>query len=272
MNTRLQRFFGQSWHIFPEAIEPLLLDVMRDSADEPASDPMDRRPAHDRNGDPIPAMEMTDDGIAIVPIHGPMVKGATGSDKHHFGVVSHDDIGDDLDDALAQGARAILLDINSPGGTVAGTPELAAKVDKIGGAVDVYSFNGQLSASAAEYFSAGVSARFGVASSISGCIGTILQTMDISKMLEMFGVTVNVFASGKYKATGNPYKPMSDEQRDYVRGLVKNLGAEFQDHMQAHRGLDSEHMQGQIFTGKQAVDIGLLDQLVQSRAEVLAMI
>lgn len=233
---------------------------------------MAKRPGHDRYGDAIPAMEMTDDGIAIVPVHGAMVKRATGSDKYRYGVTSHDDIEDDLDEALSRGARAILLDINSPGGTVAGTPELAAKVDKIGGVVDIYSFNGQLSASAAEYFSAGVAARFGVGSSINGSIGTILQTMDISRMLEQFGITVNLFTSGKYKATGNPVKPMTDEQREFVQGLVKNLGGQFKDHMQMHRPLKDEHLQGQVFTGQQALDIGLLDQLVSSRAEALSLI
>lgn len=271
MNNRIQRFFGQSWHICPDAIEPFLLSVARDSTEE-ESGPMAKRPAHDRYGDSIPALEMTDDGIAIVPVHGAMVKGATGSDKYRYGVTSHSDIEDDLDESLARGARAILLDINSPGGTVAGTPELAAKVDKIGGVVDIYSFNGQLSASAAEYFSAGVSARFGVRSSINGSIGTILQTLDISKMLDMMGVTVNVFASGKYKGTGNPVKPMTDDQREYVQSLVKKMGGEFKDHMQMHRPLQDEHLQGQVFTGQQALDIGLLDQIVSSRAEVLSLI
>lgn len=233
---------------------------------------MARRPQHDRYGDQIPAMEMTDDGIAIVPVHGAMVKGATGSDKYRYGVTSHQDIEDDLDEALSRGARAILLDINSPGGTVAGTPELAAKVDQIGGVVDIYSYNGHLSASAAEYFSAGVAARFGVHSSINGSIGTILQTVDISRMLERFGVTVNTFTSGKFKDTGNPTKPMTDEHREFLSGLVKVLGNEFKDHMQTHRPLKDEHLQGQVFTGRQALDIGLLDQIVSNRAEALSLI
>jgi signal peptide peptidase SppA len=288
----LQRFFSQDWHIYPAALDPLLLVLLSccvrpvaaspvaasaspsaHSADATREEPIARRPSHDAYGDEIPKMEITSSGLAIVPVHGPLLKGATGSDKKYYGVISHEDVADDLNQALAEGATKILLDINSPGGTVAGTPELAALIDEISGAVDLFSFNGQLSASAAEYLSAGAVARFGVSSSINGSIGTILQSVDFSRMLDSLGITVNLFTSGKFKGTGNPYVAMTDEQKDYLKSMVKTLGAEFAQHMTAHRpAMKPDQMQGQVFTGKQALEIGLLDQLVQSRAEAIRLI
>jgi len=273
----LSRFFSQPWHIQPAAIESLLLRLVEmESARHPLSDevePLDARPSHDCMGDPLAQMELLSSGLAIVPVHGPLVLGATGSDKKYYGVASHEDISADLDEAINQGAESILLDMNSPGGTVAGTPELAQKIDDLSAQVDIFSYNGQLCASAAEYLSAGVTARFGVGSSINGSIGTMLETVDISKLLERFGVTVNLFTSGKYKATGHLAKALTDDQREFLTTFVKNHGAEFAAHMQAHRpSLTAEHMQGQIFTGREAASIGLLDQLVSSRAEAIALI
>jgi signal peptide peptidase SppA len=282
----LQRFFTHDWHIYPAALDPLLLALcsvepvasFSSSSSSPSAHsagptPVAKRPTHDAYGDEIPRMEITSSGLAIVPVHGPLLKGATGSDKKFYGVTSHEDVADDLNDAMAHGATRILLDMNSPGGTVSGTPELAALIDEIAGAVDLFSFNGSLSASAAEYLSAGAVARFGVSSSINGSIGTILQTVDFSKLLDNLGIKVNLFTSGKYKGTGNPYVAMTDDQRDYLKSMVKTLGAEFADHMTAHRpAMKPDHMQGQVFTGKQALEIGLLDQLVQSRAEAIRLI
>lgn len=282
MNLRtLDRFFpADGWHILPAAFENLLLTVLQGGPQEYddegglAPSHRDRRPKVDYNGDEIQQMTVTEHGLAIVPIHGPLMKGATGSDKYYFGVISHEDVEADLDEAVAQGATDILLDINSPGGTVAGTPELAAKIDELAGsAVNLYSFNRGLSASAAEYLSAGASHRFAVESSINGSIGTILQTLDLSKMLENFGVKVHTFASGKYKGTGNPYTAMTDDQKDYLKSMVKQLGAGFAAHMQSHRpSMQSEHFQGQTFTAKEALAIGLTDETVRTRAEVLAAI
>lgn len=295
MNLRtLDRFFPpDGWHILPTAFENLLLTVLQQEREEPQRqvkawstgnsssyrDELERtveaRPKVDYWGDEIAQMTVTESGLAIVPIHGPLMKGARGSDKYYFGVISHEDVEADLDNAQAQGAHTILLDINSPGGTVAGTPELAAKIDELGGSPDlnVVSFNRGLSASAAEYLSAGASLRFATESSINGSIGTILQTVDLSKMLEQFGVTVHTFTSGKYKGTGNPYQAMTDDQKDYLKGMVKQLGAQFAAHMQSHRpSMQPEHFQGQTFTAKEARIIGLTDETVRTRAEVLAAI
>ena len=250
-----------------------MLSLVKDcgpSAEQPEY--VERRPTIDVWGDEISQMVLTDSGLAIVPVHGPLLNGATGSDKR-FGFISHQDVADDLDTAVAHGAEQILLDINSPGGTVAGTPELAAKIDGLAGAVDIFSFNRGLSASAAEYLSAGVTARFATASAVNGSIGTILQTMDVSKMLENFGVKVHTFASGKYKGMGNPYREMTDDERAFLKQWVSDLGAEFADHMKAHRpGMQAEHFQGQTFSTKEAISIGLIDAVVRSRDEVLQAI
>lgn len=273
MNARtLERFFSQDWNILPAAVEPMLLKLA--SAENTEREmKMPARPDHDAGGNELPKLEITPDGIAIVPIKGPLVHNATGEDKYWYNVIAHGDVADDLDQALAEGARAVLLDIDSPGGTVQGTEELAGKIDEVAGAVDVFSFNNGLCCSAAEYLSVGAVMRMGLPSSLNGSIGVILQTFDFSKMLERFGVTVNLFTSGKFKGTGHPAKALTDDQREYLQAHVKMMADEFKGHVRAHRpSMTDELMQGQTFTGKQALNIELLDQLVQRRSQALGLI
>lgn len=272
MNPRtLDRFFSQEWHILPDAAQTLLLSVMQ--LDEKSDgEPMDARPTHDVNGDAMPQLQVLDSGLAIVPIHGPLMDNATGSDKFFMGVTSYQDIADDIDTALNQGVENFLLDIMCPGGTVRGLAECASVISELADSMNVASFNRGTSASAAEYLSAAALPRYGMVSSVNGSIGSILQTIDVSKMLEKFGVTVNTFASGKYKAMGNPYMAMTDDQKDFLKGWVKNSANDFKDHMRIHRGLKDDHMEGQIFTAAQALNIGLLDEIVKSRAEVIQAI
>lgn len=270
--SALQRFISHEWHLLPDAIEGLLFKIA--ASDEREQDqPLEKRPTEDAWGDPIDQMEFTDAGVAIIPVHGPLIKGALPSDKYYFRAVAYEDIEMDLDEAMNRGVETILLDMDSPGGTVAGMEEFAAKVDAVGQAVDLFSFNGACCASAAEYLSVGAVARFATPSSVNGSIGTILQTVDLSRLLEQMGITINQFASGKYKGTGSPWKPLTDDQRQFLHSLVRNLASNFKDRMQLYRAdLTADHMEGQWFYGKEASQIGLIDELVMSRAAVLSAI
>jgi protease IV len=145
---------------------------------------------------------------------------------------------------------------------------LGAKVIEVDRAVPVISWNESMCCSAAEFISAGASVRGATPSSLNGSIGTRLEVWDFSRMLDRAGVDVKVFASGKYKAAGHPAKALTEEQTEYLEGFVSRLGAEFQTHMAMQRPLlRLEHMQGQLFTGSDALAIGLVDLLSNSRAE-----
>lgn len=277
MNT-LEKFFGQALHIKPTAGLALLQQViaaskgLEDQAAAEPPQPRAQRPKTNCFGDPIAQMEFTDDNIAIIPIHGPLVKGATGFEKYRFGVASHEDISDDIEAALYKGgAAALLFDMSSPGGTVAGTPELADDIAAAADLVPVLVYNGRLSASAAEYITAGASYRVGTGSAINGSIGTILTTVSFQGLLDSLGIDVNVFASGKYKATGHPAKDLTDAQSEFLSKFVTVRADEFKGHMTTYRpGLKAASMEGQIFTGREALSAGLLDDLVHDREEALA--
>lgn len=222
-------------------------------------EPVERRPERDYYGDEIAKMRM-DGSVAIVPVSGPLLKGASGSDKK-AGFAGYEDIHDDLGEAVSAKAKAIVLNISSPGGTAVGAGELARHVaDVVASGTPVYSFTDSMQCSAAEYLSAACSARFATADAIVGSIGTIMATMSFQGLLEKAGVKAEVFTSGKFKGAGHPFKDLTPDQSEYLQGFVDTLASEFKGWMQKHRrGMKAEDMEGQIFTGRQGAENGLID-------------
>ena len=229
------------------------------------------RPESDIYGDSFPRMRVTSDGIAVVPIAGALMKAASGFEKWFHSLGSHEDIGMDLDAARAT-CRGILLHVNSPGGTVTGTPELADKVSAIAkSGFPIACFTEDSMCSAAEYITAGCNARFATSSATVGSIGVIMQILDLSKLHAAIGVQYNVFASGKFKAMGHGSGDLTPDQKSFLQSWVDGRGAEFRKHMTANRPkLPASAMEGQMFNGAEAKNIGLIDKVVSGMDEALA--
>jgi protease-4 len=289
MNTLLQILHSQLWFILPPAWHALevqaqaLEEKLRIVADMVANHqapineanraPNVQRPTMTYLGDPIPAMEMRKD-VAIVPVIGTLLKGASGFQKWAYGVRAHEDIHEDLSKSLASGARAILLNVNSPGGTVIGTAGVADRVREIVKAgTPVVSFTENQSCSAAEFLTGACSARFATSDAIVGSIGTMMGAVSIQKMLEKEGVDYQLFTSGKFKGMGHIAKDMTEEQKNFLQGFVSARADEFKSHMRAFRPSLPDHaMEGQIFTGREASANGLLDGTMGSIDEALAFL
>jgi len=236
-----------------------------------AAEPLDQRPAFDIWGDPISQMTM-DQGVAVIPVNGALMKGATGFDKRQ-GVAAYEDVHEDLNAAQAAGAKAIVLAINSPGGTAVGARGLAEHVASVAEKTTIVSYTEDMQCSAAEYLSGACSARFATPDAIVGSIGTIMSSISFEGMLNKFGVKASVFTSGKFKGAGHPFKDLTPEQSIYLQSFVDALASEFKTHMQTHRpGITDSMMQGQIFTGKQAASNGLIDGTVSSLEQVLSLL
>jgi len=274
MKTR-DKFFGQAWYIRPTSWEFLAHHLAAETDIRPARSqdrPIAARPTEDFFGDPLGQMRM-EGSLAIVPVFGPMLKGATPFEQWYYGFCAHENIAADLAGAVSNGAKAILMHVNSPGGSVTGTPELADQVSAIvQGGVPVFSFTEDLQCSAAEYITGACSLRLATGSAIVGSIGTMLETRSFAKFLDRIGISYNIFASGKYKAMGHPAKDLTPEQATFLQDFVDGRAAEFKAHMTQFRpGIAPEAMQGQIFTGHQGAQNGLIDALVSGLPEAIRL-
>ncbi|MFQ3577694.1 MAG: S49 family peptidase, partial [Verrucomicrobiia bacterium] len=211
-----------------------------------------------------------DDGIASVSIRGPIIRSADEIARIFFGAVSHEEVSEALSAAKERpDIRAVLLDIDSPGGTVAGTPELGAQVASLSKEKPVYAFSSGLMCSAAYWLASQAQAIYATASARVGSIGVLLPVVDSSEAFTRAGLKVEVFSVGKFKSMGTPGTSLNDNQRELIGANLREVAEDFHAAVLARgRSIPQEAMEGQDFSGKQAQKFNLAG-LVPDRAEAL---
>jgi len=216
------------------------------------------------------------EGIAIVPIKGTIGRGFSGMDQVELilgNAVDSETIAEELIEAdNHDGVDAVLLDIDSPGGMVNGTPELADMV--AGMNKPVYAYSAGMMASAAYWLGASAAGGvWGTRSADFGSIGVYQLHLDYSRIVDAAGINAELFKTGEFKAMGHPYFALTDNQRGQLQMEVDSIFVEFAEWVTQHRpGVQDDTMQGQTFMGEAAVEAGLVDALVRDRREMLEMI
>lgn len=198
-------------------------------------------------------------GIAKVNIIGMMTKGVS-----KFGGTSTIRTRQALRRAAADEAvQAILLVIDSPGGTVAGIGELAADVVAIAQGMLIWTHVDDLAASAAYYIAAGTDRITANQSALVGSLGTIMTIRDTSGKATKDGIVVHALTSGRHKSTGVDGVPITDEQLAAEQELVDALGQQLLDHVNRSRGLGlvagAGAADGRLFVASAAQGLGLID-------------
>ena len=231
------------------------------------------------NGEQLPSdmeeveeeYEYTQDGVSIIPISGIIGKHVGLIETAFLGYVDVDSISLALDAAVADSSSTIVLYIDSAGGTVTGIPELAAKIKEASKVKNVIAYTDSLCASAAYWLASQANAVYCSTSAEVGSIGVYMAMLDESKKLEEEGITVNTFQAGKYKLAGSIWKPMTDEERKMFQDDVDYWYGLFTRDVLANRKLADSTMQGQSFVGEKAVELNLVDGIIDSVEELLAM-
>ena len=159
-----------------------------------------------------------EDGIGTVSIEGPILRKPDIFARVLMGATDSAEIGAALREASQRDdIKAVFLDIDSPGGTVAGTPELAAAVASINERKPVYAFSSGLMCSAAYWIASQARAIYATPSARVGSIGVVQAVIDNTAALDARGIKVEVFAVGKYKAMGAPGTPLTDDHRELIQ-------------------------------------------------------
>lgn len=214
-------------------------------------------------GDAIPRMEIIGE-TAIIPVRG-VLAARLPSIAAAFGYVDPEDIDDELDEAMAnESVKSIWLDVDSPGGSVTGIPELAAKVAAIQSgnqkpirvfARDCYS--------AALWISAGATNIISLGSGGIGSVGIYTVLADSTGFLASMGITMTRIASGVYKGLGVDGK-VSETMITETQSEVNAIAADFKSHIKAFRSVADEDMHGQCFSGKIGAEKGFCDGTADS--------
>ena len=214
-----------------------------------------------------------ENGVGIVTIHGALMKRPDFFSRLLLGATDMEDIEVALRAARDRGdVRAVFLDVDSPGGTVNGTPELAALVADVSKAKYTYAFTDGQMCSAAYWIASQADAIYATPSARVGSIGVLLPMLDESKAFEQAGLKVELFAAGKYKSVGTSGVSLTDEQRTLLQQNVEEIAAEFRAAvLNRGRKIPDEAMEGQTFSAKAAMRMNLAGT-VKSRTDVLAML
>lgn len=204
--------------------------------------------------------------IGIVTVRGSLVNRDSWLNQY-IGQTSYSEIGRAMAyAAMDDSVKAILLDIDSGGGAVAGCADCGDLITAIDAIKPVYGFTGGIMASAAYWL--GTSARDVSASqtAVTGSIGVLTVHMSMARMLEQEGVDVTVMREGKYKALANPYEKLSQLAKDQIEARQKSAYGIFIGHVADRRGVTVDHAdtvmgQGREFFGIEAVGAGLVDRI-----------
>lgn len=200
-------------------------------------------------------------GVAVVPLYGVMMRNPGW--LTYFGAVDVDHFAGMVKAAADNPAcNAILLDIDSPGGSVTGTPEAAAAVMDARQKKACMAYSGGLMCSAAYWVGAQAQGVYASRSAIVGSIGCYAPIYDYSKYYADMGVAVDVIRSGKYKGGNVDGAPVGDDYKANLQRIVDGFGAAFRADVKAQRSsVKDETMEGQEFLGSDAVGAGLIDSV-----------
>jgi protease-4 len=179
---------------------------------------------------------------------------------------------DALEKLAKSGVKGVVVHIDSPGGTTAGSEQLHNSLRLVAAAKPMVVVVDGLAASGG--YIAAMSAEHIVAqqTSLVGSIGVLFQYPNFSEVLKTIGVKVEEIKSSPLKAAPNGFEPTSPEARAAIEALVKDSYAWFRDMVKDRRKMDDELLQrvadGRVFTGRQGVELKLVDELGNEKTAV----
>lgn len=161
--------------------------------------------------------------------------------------------------------KAIVLRVNSPGGGVSPSQEIYDEVKAAAAVKPVVVSMGSVAASGGYYIAAPAQRILANPGTITGSIGVIMQFTNVEELLGKVGLKSQVVKSGLHKDIGSPVRPMSSADRQILQSLIDDVYAQFIQAVAESRQMDLDKVRqladGRIFTGRQALDAGLVDEL-----------
>ncbi|MFQ5458060.1 MAG: signal peptide peptidase SppA [Myxococcota bacterium] len=204
---------------------------------------------------PVSSLLVTRHKVGVVPI-----QGIIGAD------VESDKIVEQLEAFKDNpSVKAIVVRITSPGGSVGPSQEIYDKIREVSKEKQVVASMADVAASGGYYVAAAANKIVANAGTITGSIGVIAQFPNMTDLFEKIGVSQAVIKSGEFKDVGNPLRPLSDSERALLQGVIDDVYEQFVTAIIEGRDMKREdvlpYADGRIFSGRQAVEYGFVDEL-----------
>jgi protease-4 len=155
--------------------------------------------------------------------------------------------------------------IDSPGGAVAPSQEIFDAVKTLKTKKRVVVSMGSTAVSGGYYIACAADRIIANPGTVTGSIGALLQYSNREELLKKIGLESSVIKSGKFKDIGSPVRPMTSEEKDLIQGVLDDIHDQFVEVVSISRNISVEKLRpiadGRIFTGRQALKLGLIDDL-----------
>lgn len=162
--------------------------------------------------------------------------------------------------------KALVVRVNSPGGSVAASQEMFEELKKAKekGKKVVVSM-GSVAASGGYYIACAADEIYANPGSVTGSIGVISEFPNIEGLMDKIGVRFETLKTGKFKDTGSPFRPMTDEEEELVQEMLMDVYEQFVEAVAESRKMPIDEVKkyadGRIFSGRQAIEYGFVDAL-----------
>lgn len=241
----------------PLALAPRALDGLVAGA---------RHALHDAGARPSPGFAITDAGIAVVPVIGPLVSRGD-LVTAFFGAMEYGAVGDAIAAAFAEpSARAVLLEVDSPGGEVGGLFDLVDRIAALreSTAKPLWAVASESALSAAYAIASAADRLYVTRTAEVGSVGVVAVHVDESGADTQAGLRWTLIHAGAKKIDGNAHAPLTDQAFTDIQADVDALHAEFVALVAANRGMAPEAVRATeagIYRGRRGIEIGLADRL-----------
>jgi capsid assembly protease len=263
----LAAFFGSPWAILPEKLAEIEAVLWRRLAGERrAAEPV----AFDDGEFDAPPQDQKPyklhGAAAVVPVHGTITPRPSAFASWSGGA-SAEGIGRAVEQAAADPqAEAIVLDIDSPGGSVFGMPEAAGKILAARKQKPIHAVANHVAASAAYWLATQAHTVAVTPAGQVGSVGVIWAHTDYSKFEEQLGRKTTYITAGQYKAEGNPDRPLSEEAAAEMQRVVNEYYGMFVGAVAKGRGVkaaavERDFGQGRMRLATEAVDLRMADRV-----------
>jgi len=160
---------------------------------------------------------------------------------------------------------AVVVRINSPGGAVAPSQEMYAAIRSLVAKKPVVASLGAVAASGGYYVASAADVVVASPGTLTGSIGVIMSLTNVRGLMDKLGVEATIVTAGKWKDTGSPFRAVTPEERSMLQKMADQVHTQFIDAVAAGRKLDPERARevgnGRIYTGEEAQQLGLVDEL-----------
>jgi signal peptide peptidase SppA len=271
MNHQLlvAEYLATPWALMPERLSAVTAVIARWSGDARASDEVMHSVAADRNARDArrqSSVSNSGGGIAVLPLYGIVTqRGNMVDDVSGPGTASTQQFSNLLRAALQdETVSQILIDIDSPGGSVYGVAELADEIVSARAQKPVVAIANSLAASAAYWIGCSASEFYVTPGGEVGSIGVWQAHQDYSKAMDEAGVKTTLISAGKFKVEGNPYAPLDEEAQGFMQSRVDDYYAAFTKAVAKGRGVPISQVrdgmgQGRVLGADAALASSMVD-------------